>query len=73
MKTYGYKLYTKAKDGHLGNQIDRFGIVYNHCIALHRRYYKLTKKCLPRFELMSHLTRLKRRRRWVEIFAGLDA
>lgn len=73
MKTYGYKLYTKAKDGHLCNQIDRFGIVYNHCIALHRRYYKLTKKSFHRFELMSHLTKLKRRRNWEGIFAGLDA
>ena len=73
MKTYGYKLYTKAKDGYLGSQIDRFGIVYNHCIALHRRYYKLTKKSLPRFSLMSHLTKLKRRGKWEEIFSGLNA
>ena len=73
MKTYGYKMYTKAKKGYLDNQTDRFGIVYNHCIALHRRYYKLTKKSLSRFELMSHLTKLKRRKKWVEIFVGLDA
>ena len=73
MKTYRYKMYTKAKNGRLGNQIDRFGIVYNHCIALHRRYYKLTGKSLSRYELMGHLTKLKRRTRWLGIFAGLDA
>ena len=50
MKSYRYKMYTKAKDGHLDNQIDRFGIVYNHCIALHRRYYKLTGKLLSKYQ-----------------------
>ena len=73
MKTYRYKMYTKAKDGRLGNQIDRFGIVYNHCIALHRRYYKLTGKSLSRYELMGHLTKLRRRARWIGIFAGLPS
>ena len=73
MKTYRYKMYTKAKDGRLGNQIDRFGIVYNHCIALHRRYYKLTGKSLSRYDLMTHLTKLKRRSKWLSIFSGLNA
>lgn len=73
MKTYRYKMYTKARDGRLGNQIDRFGIVYNHCIALHRRYFKQTGKSLSRYQLIPHLTKLKRRPRWVGIFSGLDA
>lgn len=66
-------MYTKAADGRLGNQIDRFGIVYNHCIALHRRYYKITGKSLSRYELMNHLARIKHLKRWIGIFAGLDA
>ena len=73
MKTYRYKMYTKAKDGYLGNQIDCFGIVYNHCIALHRRYYKLTRKVLPKNSLMSHLARIKHRPKWESIFKGLNA
>lgn len=73
MKTYRYKMYTKAKDGRLGNQIDRFGIVYNHCIALHRRYYKLTGKSLSGYDLTTHLTKLKRRSKWLGVFAGLPS
>ena len=73
MKAYSYKLYTKAKDGVLDNQIDRFGIVYNHCIALHRKYYKLTGKLLNRYELMSHLAKMKHRPKWEEIFDGLPS
>ena len=73
MKTFKYKMYTKAKGGLLDNQIDRFGIVYNHCIALHRRYYKLTGKILSKYDLIPHLTRIKRRPKWENIFNGLDA
>ena len=66
-------MYSKAKGGNLGNQIDRFGIVYNHCIALHRKYYRLTGKHLSRFDLMLHLTKIKYRPKWRDIFNGLDA
>ena len=44
MKTYKYKLYTNAKNGCLDNQIDRFGIIYNHYIALHKKYYKINRR-----------------------------
>ena len=66
-------MYTKAKDGVLDNQIDRFGIVYNHCIALHRKYFKLMGKLLNRFELMSHLAKMKHRPKWEGIFDGLPS
>ena len=33
--------------------------VYNHCIALCRRYYKLYKKTLNKYKLQKHLTKLK--------------
>ena len=66
-------MYTKAKDGHLDNQIDRFGIVYNHCIALHKKVYKLTGKSLNRYVLMSHLARLKHRPLWEDVFDGLPS
>lgn len=73
MKTYRYKLYTKSKDGILDNQIDRFGIVYNHCIALHRKYYKLNHKQLNKYQLMSHLAKLSHRKKWEDIFDGLPS
>jgi putative transposase len=44
----------------LHRQIDIAGLVYNHCIALHRRYYRLTGKRLHRYDLMRHITRLKK-------------
>lgn len=73
MKTYKYKLYSKAKNGCLDNQIDRFGIVYNHCIALHKRYYRLSKKPLNKYQLMAHLVKLKHRGKWEGIFKDLPS
>ncbi len=60
MKTYKFKLYRQKKNKHLHQQIDIAGLIYNHCIALHRRYYKLTGKSLNAYQLMSHLAKLKK-------------
>ncbi|MCX6045881.1 MAG: RNA-guided endonuclease TnpB family protein [Chloroflexi bacterium] len=61
MRTYKFKLYCQKKNKHLHQQIDIAGLIYNHCIALHRRYYKLTGKGLNAYELMAHITKLKKR------------
>ena len=77
MKTYKYKLYTKAKDGYLDSVIDRFGIVYNFCIALHRRlherYYRLFHKKLNSYAIKKHITKLKQRPKFESIFKGLPS
>ena len=60
MRTYKFKLYQAKKNRYLHRQIDVAGLIYNHCIALHRKYYQLTGKSLNQYELMKHLTKLKR-------------
>jgi putative transposase len=60
VKTYKFKLYRQKKNRLLHQQIDIAGLIYNHCIALHRRYYKLTGKSLNKFVLMKHITKLKK-------------
>jgi len=57
----------------LDNKINRFGILYNHCLKLYKRYYKLTGKRLHRFVLNKHLARLKKRPKWKDFFMGLDS
>ncbi|MCX6048190.1 MAG: RNA-guided endonuclease TnpB family protein [Chloroflexi bacterium] len=59
-RTYKFKLYRADQNGHLIQQIDIAGIIYNHCIALHRRYYRLFSKGLNKYALMKHLTKLKK-------------
>ena len=37
---------TSSGDKYLGAYIEQAAKIHNHCIALHRRYYKLTGKYL---------------------------
>lgn len=61
IRTYKYKLYKNKKTKHIHQTINISGIVYNHCIALHKRYYSLFGKHLNKFQLQKHLTKLKKR------------
>ena len=60
MKTLKFKLYQSKKNVHLHHQIDISGVIWNHCIALHRRYYKLTGKYISAYAMKMHVTKLKR-------------
>ena len=64
IRTYKYKLYKTKKDKHIHNIINISGIIYNHCIAIHQRYYKLYGKHLNKFKLQKHITKLKKRDRY---------
>ena len=60
MKTYCFKLYKAKRNRKLHKVINIAGIIYNHCIALHKRYYRLLKKSLNIYKLQKHLTKLKK-------------
>jgi putative transposase len=60
VRTYKFKLYRSKKNRYLHRQIDIAGLIYNHCIALRRRYYRLTAKSLSQYDLMRHITKLKK-------------
>lgn len=62
--TYKYKLYHSKKNKHLHRTINLAGKAYNHCIALHERYYRLTGEHLNQYALMSHLAKLKKRAKY---------
>ena len=63
MRTYKFRLYTN-KNKRLHRTIDTAGRIYNHMIALHRRYYRLYRKSLNVFCLQKHITKLKRTKRY---------
>ena len=60
MRTYCFKLYCSKRNKKLHRQIDAAGLIYNHCIALHKRYYRLYHKSLNVYVLQKHLTKLKK-------------
>ena len=58
---YKYQLVNHRRNRHLHRHIDIAGLVWNHAIALQRRYYKLTGKYISRFDMQKHLAKLRRR------------
>ena len=60
MKTFKYKLYSNHGNRVLHRQIEAYAEIYNHCIALHKRYYRLFSKSLSANQLKVHITKLKR-------------
>ncbi len=60
MKAYRFKLYRHKRNKHLKRQINLAAEIYNHCIALHKRYYRRYGKYLNVYQLKKHLTKLKK-------------
>ena len=60
MRTYKYKLYNSDKNKYLGEQIDIAASVWNHTVALQRKYYKLFGKYASVSKIQKHYTKLKK-------------
>ena len=64
MKTYKFKLYSNHSNHELHKTIEGHASVWNHCVALQRRYYALYGKYISKFRLMKHIGKLKKRCRF---------
>jgi putative transposase len=60
MKTYKFKLYSNHSNRELHKTIDGHASVWNHCVALQRRYYSIYGKYISKFRLINHISKLKR-------------
>ncbi|MRR55417.1 MAG: transposase [Deltaproteobacteria bacterium] len=60
MRTFVFKAYASKRNRKLHRQIGVAASIWNHCIALHKRYYRLFSRHLNQFQLMKHLTKLKK-------------
>ncbi len=61
MKTLKFKLYQHKQNKYLKQAINAAGVIYNHCIALHRRYYRIWGKHLSCAKLQKHIAKLRKR------------
>ena len=66
MKTFKDRLYSNHGNRELHCQIEVYAEIYNHCIALHKRYYRLFGKSLSANRLKVHITKLKRTKRFAD-------
>jgi len=60
-RTLKYRLYTSEKDKHLVEQIHVAASIWNHSVALTRRYYRLYGKSISTNRLQKHIAKLRRR------------
>ena len=60
MKTYKFKLYNNHGNRDLHKTIEGHACVWNHCVALQRRYYGIYGKYISKFRLINHISKLKR-------------
>ena len=61
MKTLKFKLYQHKRNRYLKRKINTAGVIYNHCIALHKRYYRIFGKHLNCAKLQKHISKLRKR------------
>lgn len=57
MISYKYKLYRTKKTKHLDKMLREACYVWNHALALQKRYYKLYHKYIPRFTMYKHFSK----------------
>lgn len=61
-KTYKYRLYRNdKKDKHLRHKLFVASTIWNHFIALQRRYYRMTGKYISLHDMNRHVLKLRRR------------
>ena len=69
-RTYKFKLYHSRKLHKLDYLFAIACFIYNHCIMLQKRYYRLFGKNITAFTMTNHLVKLKRQKRfafWKEL------
>ena len=57
MITYKYRLYTTKKTHSIDTMLRECAYVWNHALALQRRYYKMFKKFIPYVRMAKHFTK----------------
>jgi putative transposase len=62
MKTLKFKLYNHQGNRYLKRSINASEVIYNHCIALHRRYYRMYGNRLNCAKLQSYRVKLRKRK-----------
>ena len=67
MKTYQFKLYQSKRNKHLHRTINAASSIYNHCIAIHKCYYRLFGKFLNKNRLMKHIARLRNKNEYWQL------
>ncbi len=64
MKTDKFKMYNHHGNRKLHKTIDGHAHVWNHCVALQRRYYAIYGQYIRKFRFINYISKLKRTQRF---------
>ena len=64
-KTYTYKLYSTKRTKHLDELVEISREIWNYCLALQKRYYRIFGKYIPPYSMKKHLTKVKHRKKYL--------
>ncbi|NET07135.1 MAG: transposase [Symploca sp. SIO2B6] len=67
MKALKFKLYAHKRNRYLKRSINAAGVIYNHAIALHKRYYRIWGQHLSCGKLQKHLAKLRKRNQFWQL------
>lgn len=68
MLNISFKLYRSKKNKKIHQMINTSAWVWNHCVALQKRHYRLYKKYIPTGKLQKHIGKLRNKNlRWQEL------
>lgn len=67
MKTYKFKLYQHKRNKHLHRTINAASNIYNHCIAIIKRYYRIFGQYLNKNKLMKHIAKLRNKNEYWQL------
>ena len=67
MKAFKFKLYQHKRNRHLHRTINAASSIYNHSIALHKRYYRVFGKHLSKNKLQKHIAKLRRKNEYWQL------
>lgn len=59
MRNYSYKLYTCSRNEKLHTLIDSAACIWNHCVALNNRFYRIYKCGIQKGKLEKHICKLR--------------
>lgn len=70
MKSYKFKFYEHRSNRYLKRKVNVAASIWNHCIALHKRYYSMFNKHLNKFRLMKHIAKLRRKNSYWQLLGS---
>lgn len=67
IRTFKYRLYECDRNKHLHRSINASAQIWNHALALQKRYFRMFRKYIHKFAMMRHIAKLRKRNEYWQL------